>query len=223
MEFYSGKQPNLVGPVMQSTIDNITQTPIIGSTVSDKIMKCFKFIYDDYINYIFEHKLLFFILFIVVVLLVLRYNSVKNKNNQKELFYDNSNNQQNEKNLMKEIMEYQTNHLKYYNPPSMNPLFPEDNDEDIINYPPEPLPINLPNEGLIYTRDIYEKPQKTQFYNPQYNGNYEGSREYSTGLVNTYENAKDTDIPNPYGWSNNFNTNTGKFVKYMTDMNRMGQ
>ncbi len=40
------------------------------------------------------------------------------------------------------------------------------------------------------------------------------------GTYNTYADAKDTNIVNPYGWSNNFNTTTGSFITGMTDMNR---
>jgi len=44
-------------------------------------------------------------------------------------------------------------------------------------------------------------------------------KKYYTNTTNDYKNTQDTDIINPLGFSNDFNTTTGAFVGEMTDLN----
>jgi len=217
MDFYSGKQPNLIGPVMKSTICRVIKKPNINNTVSDKIATYMSDLYKDYIV---DNKVIIFIILIFVSFLIYRYYNTKAKV-EKEKKAESFSSE--EGNLLKNIHEYQTKHLKYDNPPSMNPLDSPADNEDIVNYPPDPLPINIPGEGMVFARDIYPPPRhETPFNHVNYNHDnvYENqSRSYNAGTYNTYQNAQDTNIVNPYGWSNNFNTNTGNFVSPMTNMN----
>lgn len=210
MNFYSNKQPNLIGPVMKSTITTIVKQPNINNTVSDKVSTYLAQLYQDYI---IDNKITVFFILIVFICLVYRYYNKPKPTKEK---FDT------DKNLLKEIQEYQTEKIRYDNPPAMNPTSSIADDDDIIHYPPEELPINLPS-GMTYSRDIYNtkiNPNPLNHTNYNHNNVYQyPSRQYSMGTYNTYKNAQDTDIPNPYLWSNNFNTTSGNFVGQMTDKN----
>lgn len=219
-EFYYDKHPNLIGPIMKTTVCKIVKKPQINNTVSDKISSYVTGIYNDYIM---DNKIIIFIIVGFIIFLIYRYynktptKDIKKKK-EKEAFTND------EYNLLKEIEDYQTEHLMYDNPPSMNPTSNPDLQHDEIHYPPDPLPINLPNSGMTFTRNIYENPPQYKSLN---NVNYDHnnvytnpSRSYNSGTYNTYSNAQDTTITNPFNWSNNFNTNTGGFVGPMTNMNR---
>lgn len=220
MDFYTGKPPNLVGPIMKSTVNKVTKLVPSNNTISDKITA---YVNEFYNNYIAEYKMIVLIVLISVIYLIYRYYSVKEK---KPLFADKITEkftEDEEKNLMKDIMEYQTRHLKYDNPPSMNPTQPLEDQEDDVFYPPDPLPVRIPDKGIVYTRNIYENPPpypKMNHTTYDHDNVYKNSsRSYYDGTYNTYQNAKDTNIINPYNWSNNFNSNTGNFVTGMTDTN----
>jgi len=212
MAFCPNKQPNLIGPVMKSTICTIVKNPTINNTVSDKVAS---YIGDLYKEYVVDNKFMVILIILTIICLVYRYY---NKPQSAEKFTQNK-----DKNLLKEIEEYQLNKLRYDNPPAMNPLDSIEDNEDLIYYPPDPLPVNIPGKGLQYSRDIYNtptKPNPLNHVNYNHKNVYENpSRQYHTGTYNTYQNAQDTDILNPYNWSNNFNTNTGNFVGPMTDQN----
>jgi len=223
-EFYYDKHPNLIGPIMKTTVCTIVKKQQINNTVSDKISSYVTSLYNDYIA---DNKIIIFIIVAFVVYLIYKYynktptkNDKANKEENKEKFTNQ------EYNLLKEIEDYQTQHLMYDNPPSMNPLTsnPELQQDDIF-YPPDPLPVNLPGSGIVYKRNIYERDlpnyKPLNFVNYDHNNVYTNpSRSYSSGTYNTYNGAQDTNITNPYNWSNNFNTNTGNFVGPMTNMNR---
>ena len=49
-EFYYDKHPNLIGPVMKTTVCKIVKKPQINNTVSDKISGYVSEFYNDYIN-----------------------------------------------------------------------------------------------------------------------------------------------------------------------------
>ena len=221
MDFYSGRRPNLIGPVMRSTVCKVSKSPNINNTVSDKITQYFSNIYNDYIV---DHKLIIFIIIIFISFLIYRYYETKNKKNNNEKKKESFSNQ--DYNLLKDIKEYQTRHLKYDTQPNQNPLYSTESQKDNVqvNYPPSPLPVNIPGDGFVYTRNLYPDPES---YPPMNNSNYNynnvyenPSRSYYNGTYNTYQAAQDTNIVNPFGWSNNFNTNTGRFVGPMTETNR---
>ena len=217
MDFYSGKKPNLIGPIMKSTVIKIVKKPNVNNTVSDKVTTYVSNIYDQYIA---ENKMIVLILILLTIFLVYRYYDTKNKkeNQEKETFSNQ------DYNLIKDIKDYQTRHLRYDTQPVMNPTKSESVQRENVNYPPDPLPVNIPNTGFVYTRNLYENPpayEPINFTNYNHDNVYENpSRSYYNGTYNTYQDAQDTNIVNPYGWSNNFNTNTGNFVGGMTEANR---
>jgi hypothetical protein len=218
MDFYSGMQPNLIGPIMKKTVYTITEKKIvINNTISEQITSGFATFYYDYI---YENKYLILFIIFIIILLFYRYNSVKTNKNyylptKKERFRPE------DKNLLRQITDYQTAHLKYDNPPSMNPLNSPSDDIDSIFYPPDKLPINIPDQGIIYTRDLYDKPQQQDLYHPYYDYSNKSSRAYYTGTENTYKDSQPSNMVNPYSWSNDFNINSGKFVGASTYANKM--
>ncbi|QKF93834.1 hypothetical protein QKU48_gp0376 [Fadolivirus algeromassiliense] len=216
MDFYSGKQPNLIGPIMKSTMCKVIKKPTINNTVSDKVSS---YVSDLYKDYIIDNKIAIFILLIFVAFLVYRYY---NKNETKKIKPKESFTNE-DANLINEIKFYQTKHLQHDNPPKMNPTEPPSEQENDVFYPPDPLPINIPGNGLVFSRDIYNNTNKfPQFNNTPYDHNnvYNyPTNTYFEGTYNTYQNAQDTNIMNPYNWSNSFNTNSGAFVSPMTNLN----
>lgn len=214
MDFYSGKQPNLIGPVMKSTVCKVMKQKPVNNTVSDKVILCVTTFYKDYVV---ENLFIIILLLCVVIFLIHRYNMSKNgkegyKNN-KETF---------DKNLFNEVTDYQTRHLIYDDPPHMNPIMTPDNQKYKVNYVPDDHLINVPGVGLIDPKLLNPPKPDVPFNNVNYDYNNvytDPSRSYYNGTYDTYKNAQDTDAVNPYDWSNNFNTNTGAFVSPMTDLN----
>jgi hypothetical protein len=216
MEFYSGKQPNLIGPVMKNTINRISKVPKMGgNTVSDKISNFMTHIYKSYIE---ENKIFVFLIIIMVIFLIYRYYNKKN-NSETESFRND------DYNLIKDITSTQTAHLRYDTQPSFNPLHAVEKQKEPVYYPPDPLPINLPGDGFVYTRNLYENPKS---YTPMNHPNYDydnvytnPQRAYYSGTYDTYKNARDTDIVNPLGYRNDFNTSVGSYVNRVTETNNL--
>ena len=121
-------------------------------------------------------------------------------------------------------MNTQTSHLRYDTQPSFNRLYSVDQQKEPVNYPPSPLPINIPDLGIVYTKDLYGYPKPFPNLNsPNYNYNnvYTNPQlAYYNGTYNTYKNAQDTNIINPLGYPTNFNTSTGDFINHMTNANK---
>jgi hypothetical protein len=207
-DYYYGRKPNLIGPLMTNTVNDISQKPVNGNTISDKVSGVFTAFYDNYIK---DFIIIWSIVIIVFVFLIYRYNSIKDKpkREDREPF----------------MYEDQVSHLLHNDQPSINPLYSVRSQEQNhkVYYPPDPLPISIPGSGMVYARDIYNEPKVSDNLNSpnyDYNAVYKyPSRTYYNGTLNTYENAQDTNIVNPYGWSNAFNTTTGNFVTQMTGMN----
>lgn len=221
MEFYYDKKPNLIGPVMKTTVCKIIKQPQINNTISDKVMTYFSDIYNEYIS---NNKALVILILLFVGFLIYRYyNKTESfKKNQKENYENNENTDISKRNdnFLRELQEYQTKHLQIDNPPSMNPLISilDQNQNDIIHYPPEKLPIRIDN-NIEFRRDISNQIFKPDALNSPTNYNPGEDRSYYNGTLNTYLNAQNTEIQNPFGWSNDFNTNIGNFVTPMTQMN----
>ncbi len=215
MDFYSGKQPNLIGPVMKSTICKIMKQKPVNNTVSDKVVL---YVTNFYENYIIENIALVLIIMCIVTFLIYRYNMIQSNINKKEKFINTDKNN----NLFKDITDYQTRHLRYSNQPYMNPINTPDDKTHVVNYVPDEQPINVPGVGLIDPKLLHQPKSNIPLNNVNYDYNnvYNNpSLSYYNGTYNTYQNAMDTDITNPYNWSNEFNTNTSNFVSPMTDLN----
>jgi hypothetical protein len=212
MDAYTGRQPNLVGPVMRNEINKIIRKPTknIGNTISDKISSS---INDFYTNYIGPYKLFVAIIILLVVFLIHRYYTKKEeeeKNKSRKEHYG----------ILKDI-ETEPDCLLFKSQPSFNPLYALEQQKEPVYYPPDPLPVNIPNVGFVNTRNLYGCPNNFQPMNTtdiEYNkGN---TRAYYAGTYNTYQNAQDTNIINPLGYPNNFNTSYGEFVGDMTGLNQ---
>jgi large-conductance mechanosensitive channel len=212
MEFFSNSKPDLVGPKVRKSVYKIMKTDIDNTTISDRISSMMTNFYKDYIS---EYKLFFFFVVAMVVFLLYRYYTKERKaktgEDRQEKFTVE------EQKIMDNIMNTQTAHLKLDTQPSFNPLKPVNDQHEDVNYPPDPLAVNLPDKGLIYTKNLYGDypPQFDNLNKPNYDYNTvytSPNRSYYSGTHNPYENAQDTNIINPYGWSNRFNTDTGAFI-----------
>jgi len=213
MEFYSKSKPNLIGKKFKSTVNRImnkqnTQSGVISDRISNKLSE----LYNIYIK---PNKFVTFLTIAVLVFLCYRY--YKKKYGTHEQF------SQVEYEALKDVYR-QTDHLIHENQPTLNPLQSvESQYNEKVNYPPEPLPINIPKKGIVMTTNLYKDNQvKNDIIMDNYNYNNvysQPSRSYYTGTYNTYHDAKDTPIINPLGYPTNFNTSTGDFVGQMTGAN----
>ena len=215
MDFDSSTNTDLIGPKIRKTVHHVLKKDTHnGGIISEKITL---FVSQFYYDYISPNKLATFILILIIAFLIHRYYSKKKKFESFNYDADNS--------LSQEIAS-QTNHLKFDTQPSFNKLLSLKGQEQPVYYPPDPLPINLPDKGIVYKRDIYNNPYNTSnnFLNsPNYDHNnvYKyPNRDYHTGTYDTYKNSSDTDIPNPYGYPNDFNTSTADFIKQMVNSNK---
>ncbi len=221
MEFFSNSKPDLVGPKVRKSVYKIMKTDIDNATISDRISSMITNFYKDYIS---EHKLLFFFAVSIIVFLLYRYYTKEklktqvNKEETKEKFTVE------EQKIIDDIMINQTSHLKLDTQPSFNRLESVNEQHEDVNYPPMPIALNIPDKGLVYTKNPYAYPTPFKnLNNPDYDYNdvyTKKSRAYYSGTYNPYENAQDTNIVNPFGWSNRFNTDTGAFITGMTDANK---
>lgn len=213
MNYYSGKQPNIIPNRVKTSIDKIIEVnDINGTTISEKVME---FVSNIYNNYIAEYKLVVFVLLALVIFLIYRYY------NRKENYAT----------LSDLDVHMGTQKLMYNEQPHFNPLYSTElqqkDPKNKVYYPPEKLPVLI--DGKIhYTRDLYPpnrlKPE-TKFINTDdynYNNVYDhNSRSYYTGTYNTYQHPHDTDIENPPGYPHHFNTDTANFIGPATEANRM--
>lgn len=236
MQYYSGKEPNLVGTAFTNTVNKIMKKKH-GGTISDNISMSFTNFYNNYIS---DNLFLILLIILFIILLVYRYYYVqttrkekpeqKEDNLDKELFGNQSTNENVEKfhnqdyNLIRDITETQTSHLKYDPQPSFNPIYPVNQQKEQVYYPPDPLPINIPESGIVYTRDIYQEPKN---YSPLNSTNYDyfnvytnPTRSYYAGTENTYKEPAGTDIVNALGFSTDFNGDTAKFIYPVTELNK---
>jgi large-conductance mechanosensitive channel len=215
MDIFSDRQSNLIAPKIQKSIDKIIENKPEAVTVSDKVSQAIKSFYNNYIS---PYKVTFFILSVIIIFLLYRWYTRKPKKTAKEKFTSE------EYKILKNILTTQSAELRYDDQPHFNPLYSvaDQEQKQKVYYPPDPLPVNIPNQGFVYTRDLYNEPDQTLLLNSPKDYDYNTanrSRLYYNGTYNTYENAQDTNIINPLGFSNQFNTTTGNFVGGMTERN----
>jgi len=209
---------------MKTTVCKIIKTPQSNYTISDKISMFLSDFYNEYIN---NNKALVILMLVFIGFLIYRYyNKKESFETEKKIPVTNDPISQRDSSLLKEFEEYQIKHLEYDNPPSMNPLYPPDeqNKNDVIHYPPDKLPIRLDADNITMRRNIYPNPPPFEKLNSPKDYNYNSiykndDRTFYSGTNDTYVNAQNTPIKNPYNWSNEFNTNTGDFVSPMTQKN----
>lgn len=211
--FFSKSNPNLIAPMITKSVKHIIKqkspSKLIGGNISDYLFIVYaKYIKNNMLVLIFLTSLSFFLSY--------RYYYKEELKNA-EQFRDN------EKEIIEDILKNQTAHLKYDTQPTFNPLYSVNQQQPYVNYLPSPIPINLPNKGIVQAKSLYPYPKQFQnLNNPYYDYNNvynTPSRSYYHGTYNPYQNAQDTDIVNPLGFSNAFNTTTGNFVGGMVDAN----
>jgi hypothetical protein len=230
MDFFSGKNPDLIGPTMKLTLNDIMNRPKVNnSTISEKIMLSLSDFYNDYIS---DNMFSIICIIILIICLVYRYYNKKEDKLNTEPFVISK---QKDTNLLEELKnydfeeaEYDAKHIAGDNPYDghlyMNPIESIDKqaNKTQVVYPPDKMPVNMVN-GKVFVRNLYDNPVEDEPLNApdyDYNNVYKNkSRSYYSGAYNTYENAVDTKIINPYDWSNKFNTTSGKFVGEMTNKN----
>jgi hypothetical protein len=215
MEFYSKSRPNLILPEFKKSVYKLVKKNSTNSTISEKISNM---MYEFYKSYIESNRVMVTVIILVVIFLLYRYYNKEDQQNKKEQFTPE------EYKILDQIQSSQTAHLRYDKQPSFNPLYPVNPQHEKVYYPPDPLPINIPKSGIVYARNLYEDPSNFENLNPpnyDYNSVYDNSsRSYYNGTYNTYKNAQDTNIINPYGYLNNFNTSTGDFIGQSTYANQ---
>lgn len=225
-EYYSKSQPNLIVPQVKITLDKIIDNNENGSTISEIIANKMYNFYNDYLK---NNMFILTIITIFIIFLVYRYYATKEEkqNNNKQVEDKEQNqidNREHYQDLTLQEIQSQTDHLMTNEQPHFNPLYSVNSQQTSVNYPPDNLPINTGN-SLIFTKSLNNQypPSYPPFNTPEYNYNsvYKNdTRSYYNGTYNTYKNAQDTNIQNPLGFSNNFNTETGNFVGPMTDLNQ---
>jgi hypothetical protein len=201
--FYSKTKPDLIGYKTKISIDKIIENAKPKITISDKISQ---FVSNITTTYTAPNLFYITIFMLVLSFLIFRYSRKKEN-------YANLSDIQN-----------QTNRLRYQEQPTIDILKPVNKQyNEIVNYPPEDLPINI-NDDIIYTKDLYERNyQHDDIGTPNYDFDvvYKSpTRSSYAGQYDSYQNAEDTDTINPLGFSNEFNTTSGNFISGMTDLNR---
>lgn len=211
MDIFSDKEPNLIAPKIQKTVFKIIESKPEVVTISDKISNIVISFYKKFIE---NHKLLTLMIIVIVIFLLYRWY---NRSGRRENFTEN------EYKILNNILTTQSADLRWDDQPTLNPLYSIKDQEGIVNYPPEPLPINIPGKGFVYARDLYNKQNEPELLNSPEKYDYNSHRNsasYYVGTYNTYNDVVDTDIINPLGFSNKFNTTTGNFIKGMTNKNK---
>ncbi len=210
MEFYSRSKPNLINNDIKKKVYNIIKKKTTSKyTISEKISNLMSYMYKHFIQ---ENRGIVILIVIISLFLVYRYY---NKSPRKENYVNST--------VLDDITNTITRHLKYDTQPSFDRLQSVDHQVEKVNYPPDPLPINLSGDKVVLAKDLYKTDKFPTLNSPKYDYNNvytDPSRSYYAGTYNTYEQAQDTNILNPYGYPNDFNTSTGKFVTQMTDKNQ---
>jgi hypothetical protein len=221
MQFYSNSKPDLIVPKVRNSVVYVIKKKSSFNTLSDKISDLISGFYDSYIC---DCKIIILLLAAIFVILLCRYYDKQNKIS-KGTYKDNKEGFSSEEDkLISKLLNDKTNYLEYNTQPSFNRLYSVNDQHEPVNYLPDPVPpINMPGKGLVYDNNLYpySKPYEN-LNNPNYD--YDNvyttpSRSYYNGTYNPYKNAQDTNITNPMGFSNQFNSTTGNFVGGMTSAN----
>ena len=219
----------IAGKIKQSVNDAMSKT-VSSLTVSDRVSDIGSNFYDRYIK---DWTLIAIVVTAILFMLVCRYYD---KSDRGDFDRDTTNKVNNEpftseeQRIMKELIADQTKNLKYDDPPHFNKLQSVNQQQQYINYPPQVLPLNLPGVGQTYNHS-YNPSNSNYTYPPQYQNlntptyDYNNvysypDRSYYNGTLDTYQGAEDTNITNPLGFSNDFNSTTGSFISGMTGANR---
>lgn len=216
-------QPNLINDVSDKVFDkyklvNIPQRKdgfeLIGGDISRFIS-----------TYISPYSTLIWVLigliFFFFIDAVVKDAKLKRKQKKIEQFKDI-------KGSMEAILSSDLDELQYNPQHTMNPTIPLNMQERPIVRFPNDIPLNVGGQfQYINDTDFPEFPNETLNTIDQYPGNLvyglnnnNGRLDYQTGLRNNYYDAQDTNIVNPYGWANDFNSSTKDFIQGNVDINQ---
>lgn len=220
--FRTTYQPNLIAGKIKQSVSDVVSKKVTSASISDRVYEITVNLYDTFIK---DWILIVIVLVAIVYMLVSRYYDTDEKGEpikdiSKEPFSGE------EKEIMDRIMRGQTKHLMYDEQPHFDRLHGVNQQQQYVNYPGQTLPVNLPGVEQTYSHNYFNNDYPAQYENLN-NPNYDYSNVYSypertyyNGTLNTYQDAQDTNINNPLGFSNNFNTTTGSFISGMTGANK---
>lgn len=193
MDFYSGKQPNLIGPIMKSTVCKVMKRPVINNTVSDKVTT---YAYNLYGGYISENKLIIFILLVFIAFLIYRYY---NKKTTPKIKKESSLTEENI-NLINQIKSYQNKNLAMTAQLEMTKHeYEHEQDSEL-----DSLPTNMPETSPMYGK----QKQITESNTAAYDYNIQNPLGWSNNVNSNMQNVMEFQTRN-----NNINnlTDTLKF------------
>lgn len=214
MEYYNNAKPDLIGSKMKKTIGHVIQQQGSAATLSDRISNSLAVLYE---NYIYPNLLTCLFMAAIAIFLVYRYITKPEDN---EEGFDEVDMLHME--IKKQIKHIENNDQAHFNPTQ---TITKAEDQIKVNYPADPVDINLPGVGQIVAKpdDLYPQPQPfTPMNSINYNHDiaYNMPRDYYSGTYNDYQNAEPSAFVNPNGFSTDFNLTTGNWVGQMTDMNK---
>lgn len=201
--YYSKMQPNLIEPKIKETFDKLGEiNEKTGQTISEIITNKMYTFYSDYIS-----KNLFIITIFLIAFIFLTYRYYKNKEEKYSIINE---------------IQAQTKHLQNNSQPHFNPLYPvdEQNDNLLINYPADPLPIDINGKKEWMRNNDFNHSPNPPLSNDKLNdpSTYDYNNVYKNDSRLYYHGSQqpnrkpDTTIRNPYGFLNNFNTSTDDFI-----------
>lgn len=183
--------------------------PIDGFNELNKNIKWF---YDNFIQ---PNTTTISIITILIIFLIIKYYISKVQKENIKIKKEQFSNIDDELDLL--IDDHHTDNYHINNQQhTFNPYNPQNN-KDIIQHPQMPLRLNddlvVPSNHSIANHNMM----------PAGNINQHGNRDYMIGMNNPYQGAEDTQILNPYGWNNDFNTSTNRFTSDNAYMNNYMQ
>lgn len=210
MEFYSYSRPDLICPKMKRTVQKLVKkecNPSVLQTTINSVVETIK-------TTVLDNKMMTFIIVATIVASVWRYIYVKNR---REQFGDSTHYRLNESELLSMLDTNQsTSHLEPSDQPTLNPLYPVSNQQQQVNYLPNSIPVKLKGDNVV--PNIKYSKQYNNLIDPEYEyTNPSGS--YYTGTYDAYSGQPPSKLVNPYGFTTDFNLDTGQFVRGVVDKN----
>lgn len=256
MEFYSNSRPDLIGGQMKKTVYKVMKKKSNNVTVSDKVSGMLSVFYQDYIGK--NKFAILILLLCVAFLAYRYYNKEDKDESSEDLDKEpfnpillndfsgtNVDSQYTfdtkdigysgyiDKSLFNEVTKEQTQHLANANnmhdsQPSFNPTQSVASQYEPVNYPPEPIPMNIPGKGIVPVKNYFGDRPKPFPPTTKFDYDYDNVHDYPnlsyySGTHNTYggdQTKNQSSFVNPLGFSTQFNQTTGEFVNQMTDANQ---
>lgn len=249
MDFYSNSRPNLIPTNVRNKVKIMThRAKKVGGKINSGFNSFLYSLYSNYIKP--NKELLVIILLVCAFVLYRCQQKKKENESEEEMnslledfINEEITNQTsvpgNYEGTVNDLSRNIANQSRYMrhgigDQPTMNPSVPVgDQYVEEVNYRPDSVPINIDGSGprIINRPTSHERLVRDNSLSMQYEnlikptwdhdmGSKYQSRNYYTGLENTYNNAQDTNIINPLGFSNDFNSTTNSFVGGNVQLNQ---